>query len=96
ALRQVVPGVKLSEAKRIVESGADEALMRAFDLVMEQHRSSVRAERREELVRAAAGEAYRAWLLNGGEPERVVEFADRLLAELDRRRDAELEEARDE
>jgi hypothetical protein len=93
ALRQVVPGLRLSEAKRIVESGADEALMRAFDLVLEQHRSSVHAERREKLVRAAAGEAYRAWLLNGGEPERVVEFADRLLAELDRRRAADLQEA---
>lgn len=53
-----------------------------------------RAERREEMVRAAAGEAYHAWLFGGAEPERVVEFVDRLLAELDRRRDAEAREAR--
>jgi hypothetical protein len=101
ALRQVVPGVKLSEAKRIVESGADEALMRAFDLVMEQHRSSVRAERRERIAtRLLAGycanpRAGDASMTREALAELACLMADALVAELDRRRDAELQEARD-
>lgn len=99
ALRQVVPGVKLSEAKRIVESGADEALMRAFDLVMEQHRSSVRAERRERIAtRLLAGYCANpraASMTREALAELACLMADALVAELDRRRDAELQEARD-
>lgn len=94
SLRERAPGLSLADAKRLVEADAEEAFHRAVDLAVDAGRLSFRAERREDMVRAAAGAAYHAWLFGCAEPEGVVEFADRLLAELDRRRDAELQEAR--